>query len=161
MTTRRIPAFLLLVLVWCVPLFADDFPPRTLQFAGSTWTLAFASAGGSYEYVTNGETVNAYSRLLTVYLFPPLSPEELVAKIRAHYLAEPCPEKGFGIREKGTSGVLYSRDYSVCRAPSTEFSYSRIYSSGKRTIDLSVAVKKRTSAAEIAALFSDLKKLAL
>ena len=136
------------------------FRPKTLEFGGLSWTLANKTLM-SYEYVLPGESVRAYTRLLTIAVFPPHPPAHIVDRIRRKFVAEPCPARGFHLHEEGRFGMLYSRDYSKCARPSEEFNYSRVYRSAGRTIDISVALRKPISAQEVARLFSDLKALDL
>lgn len=162
----KLTRFLSLVFLLSSPLgLAAQAPTADVKFAGSVWKIGnrqASPAGTMREFVTNGESVVAWTRLLTIVESnTAIAPADAVAKLKAKFQSEGCPAADFRVLSEKPGQIIYYRGYSRCKPPDEEFNIVRFVLKGSKNHTTIYAVRKAPGEDEIKKLAEEIAALPL
>lgn len=148
-----------------LPAVSPSPAPVAIRFAGATWkvsNLRQGAFGSMREFTTNGESVVAWTRLLTIVESnAPISPGASLAQLRKKFLSEGCPSADFRTLSEKSDEVIYFRGYSHCTPPDQEFNVVRSATLGGKNVTVIYAIRKSPSDEEIKQIANELSMMAL
>ncbi len=137
----------------------------SLSFAGSNWILANSQNQNGVlmrEFVTDGESVDAWSQLLTIVNYAgsvPLS--AALSQMQKKYASDGCLSEGFRTLVQDSDQIVFSRDYQKCREPSMEINIVRLIIRNNRLVSILYSTRKIPTQAQTDAIVKNLSTLTI
>ena len=126
--------------------------PQSVRFLGSLWTTGnFQDLGvrSLREYVTEGETVQSWTQLLSVVRSQgQMTTGTLWNSVRTQFLAQSCPEADLQNLGQTENDLYYLRDYRRCREPSPEINVVRVTNHDGQIIAIVYATRSELDSGE-------------